>query len=545
MLGWRMDLLFALNVNVFLRISNFSCRLSSKFLVERQSLPLHDGKEETGLRKVVILGLFMAAFIGSVASAQPQQVKTLKIRSIKVLTVIYRGAPAEKDRFDDQKVLAIKNGLAAARLFYFRNTQCRLNVEMASMVVDERAPNSDGPSYDNIVDDLKTRGVRDNQYDGIFCTGLGFGTNYGGFHIFGKTAGAFASFRIDPDFEWWPAVEPDTSYLAAWMFTHEFQHALDFVICDTNSNHPEMLMDHPYADSTEPYFHFGHHAAQHFDWVAHCLTSFTAYDDLKTPTNTVLTITDADGDGMPDNDPRLPMDEKRFGSDSTKKDTDKDGLDDLHEFCGDIFRGSNPRQADTDNDGVRDGKDKYPTVAMAQKLVYTASLPTVDGAVDKCYKGFVSGSYAGNASELEKSTMLACWNEKALNLFVKAKQKCTLEVWVDTSALNGYWEGGDTYIIQATPEGKVGIIWPEKRDLPDAKAIWGVDGLEVTIPAKIGQGVSQEINYSGKRRPEDTVEGMTLKAGQIVSFNMRLINGDERALFTPNHAMFDVMLVKP
>jgi hypothetical protein len=152
--------------------------------------------------------------------------------------------------------------------------------------------------------------------------------------------------------------------------------------------------------------------------------------------------------------------------------------------------------------------------------------------------------YTGSSPELEKARMSACWNEGQLCLFVKSKEKCALEVWVDTTAENGYWEGGDTFIIQATPEGKVSIVWPDKRELTNAKAVWGDEGLEIMIPVKIGQGVSQEINYGGKRRPEDVVEGMTLKAGQAISFNIRLIAGDQRALITPNHAMFDVMLKK-
>ena len=35
---------------------------------------------------------------------------------------------------------------------------------------------------------------------------------------------------------------------------------------------------------------------------------------------------------------RVGADEKRFGSDPTKTDTDGDGLDDLSEFCADIYR---------------------------------------------------------------------------------------------------------------------------------------------------------------------------------------------------------------
>jgi hypothetical protein len=471
---------------------------------------------------------------------------TITIRSLKLLAVIYRGGANDKNRLNDQQVLYIKNALALGRLFYFRNTQCRLNLDLTYLVVDMPAPNTEGITYDYIVKDLQGRGIKNNQYDGIFCTGVGFFGNYGGFQVFGKTAAAFATCGETPDFEWWPARDPNIWYSSTWMIAHEFQHALDLVICDANSGHPEMLFDHPYGDSTSSYFTWGHRAAQHFDWVSHCLGTFKDYMDLKTPTNSSIISIDADRDGMPDNDPKLPMDEKRFGSDSSKKDTDKDGLNDLQEFCIDIFKGSDPRKTDTDSDGIPDGKDKNPTVAMAEKMVYTSAGPDIDGKMDSCYKPFTLSMYVDNSPTLGAARMSACWNEDALYLFIKSKTKCDLILTVDSSADNGYWEGGDTYLIKATSDGKVLFNGLGLGDgpVPGATAVWGTDGLEIKIPALIGQGVSSEINFGGKRRKQDIVDGMTLLAGRNISFNLMLQNGKEKALITPNHAMYDITLAK-
>ena len=480
--------------------------------------------------------------LASVASAAEQP--NLTIRSLKLLAVIYRGAPADQGRMSDSDVEGARNGIALGRLFYFRNSQCRLNLDITYLVVDTVAPKNDGPTYDYFVKDLTARGVTDNQYDGIFITGVGMTGNWGGFQVFGRTGAAFGGGGKGGDLGTYPARDPNTWYDIGWTFIHEFQHALDSPISE-ESGRPEMLSDHPYSDSSMSYFWYGHHAGQHWDWVAHTLSTFKDYPGVKAATDSTVTTTDADGDGLPDDDPRLPMDEKRFGSDPTKKDTDGDGLDDLHEFCADIYRGSDPRKADTDGDRIPDGKDKNPTVAIADKVAYSDEDPQIDGKLDKCYKPFTLGCYIDNSPELAAARMSACWNEDALYLFVRSKTQCSLDAYIDTSAENGFWEGGDTYLLRASPDGKVvftglGLEGP----VQGAKAVWGPDGLEVMVPTMIGQGVSGEINFGGKRRPQDVADGMVLLAGRAVSFNLMLTAGEKRALITPQWTMFDTKLMK-
>ncbi|MDH7602730.1 MAG: PA14 domain-containing protein [Armatimonadota bacterium] len=468
----------------------------------------------------------------------------LAIRTLKVLAVIYRGAPRETQRLDDAALKGTCNGIELGRLFYFRNTRCKLNLDITYMVVDAPAPYNAGPTYDYIVKDLEARGIRKGQYDGVFCTGVGFLGNFGGFQIMGRTGACFGGTDPRGNFSWYPEDKPDVWYGTAWTFVHEFQHALDSPIC-TKSGHPEMLHAHPYADSMESYFTWGHRGGMHWDWIAHTLSSFQDYLDVPGVTDTVTTTVDADNDGMPDEDPRLPMDEKRFGSDPSKVDSDGDGLSDLDEFCADIYRGSDPTEKDTDGDGIWDGIDKSPTVAIAETVAYTKTNPQIDGRMESCYRPFVSRAYAGNSDELKKATIYACWNEDALFFFVRSSKSCTLDILIDTSAENGFWEGGDTYPIRVAPDGKVTFFeLGLSGDVPGAKAAWGDDGLEVMIPALIGQGVSNEINWGGKRRPEDVTDGMVLLADRRISVNLILSAGKEKSLFTPNWSMFDTTLVK-
>lgn len=490
--------------------------------------------------RILAILLALLAMSAAVEADQPG----LAIKSLKVLAAVYRGASDDSNRLDDAALEGTLNGIRLGRLFYFRNSRCKLNLDITYLVVDASAPKNDGPTYDYIVEDLRSRGIADNQYDGMFCTGVGFTGNWGGFRVFDGTGACFGGTDRRGNFVWYPEDRPDAWYGTGWTFVHEFQHALDSPIC-TMSGHPEMMSDHPYSDCMEGYFSWGHHAGMHWDWVAHTLSSFQDYLDVRGVTNSKIIVVDADSDGLPDDDGRLPMDEKRFGSDPTKTDTDGDGLDDLSEFCADIYRGSDPAKADTDGDGMIDGQDWNPTVGIAQSISYSPAGPQVDGKLDACCKQFSFGAYAGNSDELASARVYACWNEDALFLFVKSPAKCTLNLMIDTSAENGFWEGGDTYPIRVTPEGKVTFFdLGLSGDVPGAKACWGADGLEVLIPALIGQGVSHEINWGGKRRPEDTTDGMVLLGGRKISFNIMLSEGDGCCLITPNWSMFDTLLAK-
>jgi hypothetical protein len=493
------------------------------------------------LLSTLLTALFAASLLPAARAAEP----AVTVKSLKILAVIYRGAPGDARRLSDTDVQGIRNGFALARLFYFRNTQCRLNLDFTCLVADSPAPNDDGPTYEHIVADLRSRGVKDNQYDGIVATSNGFHGNWGGFKEMGRMGAAFGIAERGDPLGWYPENDPVTWYGVSWIVVHEFQHALDSPIA-TDSGHPELLSGHPYSDSMEGYFTYGHHAGQHWDWEAHTLRSFSAWNEIRGATDSSITTRDSDEDGLPDDEPSLPMDEKRFGSDPSKKDTDGDGLNDLDEFCADIYRGSDPLKTDTDGDGAPDGKDTNPTVALAPSVRYAAAIPIVDGKMDEAYAPLMLAAYVDNSPSLARSRLFACWNEDGLSLFLKSPERCILQFNVDTSGENGFWEGGDTYTIVVKPDGSVefGELNP-RGPVPGAKAVWGADGLEVAIPALIGQGVSGEINFGGRRRPEDTTDGMVLLPGRIVSFNAFVASGSQKALFTPNWSMFDTVLEKP
>jgi hypothetical protein len=94
----------------------------------------------------------------------------------------------------------------------------------------------------------------------------------------------------------------------------------------------------------------------------------------------IVVADDADEDGIPDDCPAVPLDEKRFNSNPNLKDTDGDGLSDLDEVLAFTWVWEmlvwpteinarakyvlpDPRNPDSDGDGIPDGDDPLPIYA--------------------------------------------------------------------------------------------------------------------------------------------------------------------------------------
>lgn len=197
-----------------------------------------------------------------------------------------------------------------------------------------------------------------------------------------------------------------------WLFVHEFDHQMDAFF--DKSGFPEYWFDHP--DTT---VHPGYFGSQ-FDVNAHIWRTLPRSDWFWDRYASVITCVDKDEDGVPDNDPRLAMDEKRLGSDPTKKDTDGDGLDDLHEADAGIFTSSDPNNPDTDGDGIPDGQDPYPLYPI--KLNIPEKTVTIDGKIgDGEWTPLMAakGPYIGGETYLnwEKGYVeFACIMDKPFNL---------------------------------------------------------------------------------------------------------------------------------
>lgn len=479
----------------------------------------------------------------------------ISIVDLRTLVVIYRGytnAPPN-ERINDWELQSIKNAADVNRLFYFRNSGGKLCLTYTYEIIDTPAPDTQGPTYDNIVADLRERGYVNRQYDAIMTTGKNLAGNWGGFMLFDRTGGAMGLPGTGGQLEWFPCPDTNTGYQTAWIFVHELQHAVDLAIAGGINGFLCFLHGHPYDDhhnfDTNMVDIIRNPGGQHWDWIACTLRNFDRWDELVTATGSRIYALDTDGDGLADDHPYLPMDEKRFGSCPYTPDTDGDGLTDLEEFMADIYFGSDPNNPDTNDNGIPDGQDRWPTVPIAPTLNYAYPAPAIDGVLDDVYTPLITRWYAcrhQDTTPRDAFKTYAAWHEDALYIYAVAPTSFTYQMQLDSSAENGFWIGGDTYVMEVRHNEMPMITAPKRTEWPGAEAVWTTRDdttiLEMKLPAAVGfRGVTSGHNF-----PEDTATGLEMLAEKYISFNIGAIMPaiDEHILLTPNWTMVDTLPVK-
>jgi hypothetical protein len=195
--------------------------------------------------------------------------------------------------------------------------------------------------------------------------------------------------------EWDRGVPGRSQYLGgsdtAWLATHEYHHQIEshgsFSLA--NREDDRVIFDHflprkreKRADGTwnEWVWSTSWRHGEHWDGIALFDRMLTPVQWLRMHFGETITVADADQDGVPDADARLPFDERRFGSDPNKAATDG-RMGDLAKAqlstwapnpLTDSWRKAaqprvmpNPKRADSDGDGLPDGSDPYPLYPWA------------------------------------------------------------------------------------------------------------------------------------------------------------------------------------
>ena len=177
----------------------------------------------------------------------------------------------------------------------------------------------------------------------------------------------------------------------AWLAAHEFHHQMEsegaFSFADREDD--RIVFDHPAVrqrakrpDGTfddNAWNTSGRHG-EHWDVLAFWDRTLTDAQWLRIYFGDTIVVKDADADGVPDDDPRLPLDEKRFGSSAKKAKTDG-RLNDLAKIMLSTWAPAplqytfnkpasqsvrpDPTNPDTDRDGLTDDVDPYPLYPYA------------------------------------------------------------------------------------------------------------------------------------------------------------------------------------
>ncbi|MFG0284793.1 MAG: fibronectin type III domain-containing protein [Phycisphaerales bacterium JB039] len=183
-------------------------------------------------------------------------------------------------------------------------------------------------------------------------------------------------------------------YDTCWLVTHEFHHQMESLgaISLAFREDERIVFNHwaPRSRNRAPDAASGPEGEQrphpwttsarhgeHYDGMAYWDRTLTDIQWLRMMLGEVITVADADGDGVPDADPRLPIDEARFGSDPSKVSTDGH-ITDFEKIMlstwapaplqvswlkpDQTFARPDPRNPDSDGDGVIDAEDAAPLI---------------------------------------------------------------------------------------------------------------------------------------------------------------------------------------
>jgi hypothetical protein len=222
-----------------------------------------------------------------------------------------------------------------------------------------------------------------------------------------------------------------------WLMVHEFHHQLDALLA--LSGHPE----YPHAD--QPWKLDGRFG-EDYSFNAAILRTLSPHEWLAVKWGTIRETPDSDGDGLPDDDLLLPLDEARLGSDPRKVDTDDDGLSDLSEIMSGFFRGSDPLAPDTDQDGKPDLADPSPLWPIDHNC-YRSS-PVLDGTIS-------DGEWhelAEVVSDELRAVAYTGWTEGEMFLAASVSDSAVVEWKIDASG-DGWFHGADNIWIRYNPWG--------------------------------------------------------------------------------------------
>jgi len=465
--------------------------------------------------------------------------------NLEILVAIYG------EEMTPETEAALREGFELARTFYFRNSFGKLNVDLCPVRLRADVTEERGPLFYMVEYDLGRRGLLDQGIDVIHVAGTDMDLNCGGACFGNGAAVSFGSSAAAPA----PFVADRAHLNACWSFVHEFQHSLQAVI-DAARDEPSMLRGHfaenyPLPESALSDENAVFDAGGAYDGQAAILRRYDGYDDLPAPWNGRIEAIDGDGDGLPDDDPRWPIDEKRFGTDPANADSDGDGLDDLAEFCAGIYAAAEPLDPDTDGDGVSDGCDPFPLSTFRGRIEH--GTPPDDALPGTILSRDVSFRSAPGAPD--DLRVLASWDETALYLGFDGTGPLAVTIHLDGSGALGAFasdvavasagsdrRGSDVY----TAESALRVVYAESVLYKGRTAVAGsrVDSwqsgerwrIRVKIPAALGPGTNR-CHINPDARP---AAGLVLEEGRVlgVNFTARALKANGQSAPTDSEGEF-------
>ncbi|MBN1154523.1 hypothetical protein JXB12_06325 [candidate division KSB1 bacterium] len=190
---------------------------------------------------------------------------------------------------------------------------------------------------------------------------------------------------------------------------------------------------------------------QEFKSAADLFRLVRSIDVSEDPYGETVEAVDQDHDGIPDDDPTVMLDEIRFGSSAKLIDSDQDALSDFDELVTLLYRATDPKNIDTDRDGISDGQDRYPHIPVQPEI--PKFTPSFDDPIDRWYIVSRELQYTFYKSDLEReieSQLYMSWDDEFLYIASATNIPCYLEFFIDSNH-DGWEVGCDNYYLVIDP----------------------------------------------------------------------------------------------
>ncbi len=464
----------------------------------------------------------------------------------------------------DSEVARIKAQLADAVRFYWIHSGMRLFLDLETIVVKQRFERSAlygdewwYPPRDSTLESvLKMNGKDLHNYSAFLyltCSQQ-FDTALGKYILAGK-GGAFTNgvgTGKGYGISWWDVTKANHNAGNNWLMVHEFNHQLDDIFMV--SGYPEYWFNH-----ISPTIGTAAKFGEHFDANAYIMHIVPADEWADLRYTQLRTARDADGDGIPDNDPALPLDEVRLGSDTTKTDTDGDGVSDFDElfFSNWIANGwgetaGNPilpnlHEKDTDHDGLDDHSDPYPCFPFKPEI--PAGSPHT--GTDLRSPGW--HPFASVHDRRINAETFAAWDRDSLYVGFRMDRTEPVKVMLDGSD-DGWFLGRENYLLTLTPSGDSAVVAKLQIQNATDPDQWPFmdHSLSDTIRVRCsivrkGEGVEIEASV-----PRNDASGFTLEQGRTIGLLVGFLSpfdgdGNKRYvdLFEPNRFLDVTLTANP
>ncbi len=383
---------------------------------------------------------------------------------------------------------ACKEAGAAVQYFYWANSRFRFYLNMHYLFVTRPVDFAFlGSSSEEVYKDLKTLADSLNMEPSDFGGVITIGGN-----------GTYAYPWPTP---WWGGKLTYTTGCCftggggIWLLTHEFHHVTEGWMYQCGVPGADGV--HGYNSADGPWVHPGRFG-EDFSFLAHTLKFMPPAAYVNCPFGKVVVTADKDGDGVPDEAPNTPWDEKRAGTSPDNKFSYGNGLDDLQNLTAGVF---NPTPMGVKNNNPMLTKNfdfTYPFALFDYKYERPKKTPTIDGKFnEKDWDIFaktpnaitpkriipaVSKILSENGCDVRMNTYLN-WDDDNVYLAFAAPYKFNVFFTLDCNA-DGFFHGKDNVgMTLAIPrdENAANAVKPDTFGPAPGVTVWNnIDPVPVT-----------------------------------------------------------------